>query len=364
VNNHAANLWKDYYLDHKPRIDRLVEKHGESSDKSSSRLSVKKPPLDIQPPVNQPPKHRQGTPSTASSRARSKPGASSQKLKLQKTSGTRRKTINSLTTHTAAYGSSMPAPNAEVRVPDPPSRSPTPPTRVIPSAHGNRYTDEDKQYFIKFISWRLKSDPTLIKAELCEQLARKVPPFVISCVISSEILHLNRHPITPNSHGHRIGMVGMTWRTKYSLLHMQHYRITPTTLVPTSMLKVLWRRATQWTPETRITPMQSLARNLTHLSLHTKNQTMMARVRTLTGTRGVWVKAGSHLIKQICVWLHDTLRLRRIGRISITGTSGLRSVHAYVLREYFFTVCNSDYFVFTVPSKILQSLGRRLSQTP
>ena len=76
----------------------------------------------------------------------------------------------------------MPAPNAEVQVPDPPSRSPTPPSRIVPGANGNRYTDEDKEYFIKFISWRLKQEPTLTKNELCELLAEKVlsilPPWL------------------------------------------------------------------------------------------------------------------------------------------------------------------------------------------
>ena len=86
----------------------------------------------------------------------------------------KRRTFNSITAPSPTYDSSMPAPNAEVQVPDPPSRSPTPPSRIVPGANGNRYTDEDKEYFIKFISWRLKLEPDLTKQELCEQLSQKV----------------------------------------------------------------------------------------------------------------------------------------------------------------------------------------------
>jgi hypothetical protein len=59
-------------------------------------------------------------------------------------------------------------------VPPPPSRSPTPPTDIVVGKNGNKYTEADRKYFIKFISWRLKQDPALSKAELCELLSEKV----------------------------------------------------------------------------------------------------------------------------------------------------------------------------------------------
>lgn len=39
---------------------------------------------------------------------------------------------------------------------------------------GNRYTKEDRDFFLKFISWRLKSNSTLTRNQLCELLAEKV----------------------------------------------------------------------------------------------------------------------------------------------------------------------------------------------
>lgn len=69
---------------------------------------------------------------------------------------------------------SIAGPHMEPEIPPPPSRSPTPPTRIVAGIHGNKYTEEDKMYFIKFMQWRLQQDPTLKKNELCELLAEKV----------------------------------------------------------------------------------------------------------------------------------------------------------------------------------------------
>jgi hypothetical protein len=87
----------------------------------------------------------------------------------------KRLTINSLTAHVVPkYPLGLLPPHADIVVPEPPSRSPTPPTRIVPGGRGNRYTDEDQEYFIKFISWRLKGDPDLGQRALCEMLAEKV----------------------------------------------------------------------------------------------------------------------------------------------------------------------------------------------
>lgn len=89
--------------------------------------------------------------------------------------GSRRSTINSLTAPSPVYGGRLPAPNAEIKIPDPPSRSPSPPTSVIPHrGRGNKYTNEDREFFIKFIGWRLKQDPSLTRLDLCSLLAEKV----------------------------------------------------------------------------------------------------------------------------------------------------------------------------------------------
>lgn len=89
-------------------------------------------------------------------------------------SGSRRSTINSLTAPTPVFGGRLPAPNSEIKIPDPPSRSPSPPTTIIPGKRGNRYTQEDRDFFIRFVGWRLKGDPSLTRNEICNLLAEKV----------------------------------------------------------------------------------------------------------------------------------------------------------------------------------------------
>lgn len=88
----------------------------------------------------------------------------------------RRSTINSLSAPEPVYDDRLPAPNAELKVPEPPSRSPSPPTVIVPQGRGNKYTPDDRDFFLKFISWRLKCDPTLNRNDLCAQLAEKVGP--------------------------------------------------------------------------------------------------------------------------------------------------------------------------------------------
>lgn len=87
---------------------------------------------------------------------------------------TGRNTVNSLTVPEPVFNDRLPPPNAEIKIPDPPSRSPSPPTKVIPQGRGNKYTEEDRQFFLKFISWRLKQDPSLTRNDLCNMLSEKV----------------------------------------------------------------------------------------------------------------------------------------------------------------------------------------------
>jgi hypothetical protein len=102
----------------------------------------------------------------------------------------RRSTINSLTAPEPVYDDRLPAPNAELKVPEPPSRSPSPPTSIIPQGRGNKYTPEDREFFLKFISWRLKCDSTLNRNDLCAQLAEKV---VVFCIFMNSLLRLSCH---------------------------------------------------------------------------------------------------------------------------------------------------------------------------
>ncbi|KAJ7775894.1 hypothetical protein B0H14DRAFT_2631756 [Mycena olivaceomarginata] len=100
-----------------------------------------------------------------------------------------RKTINSMSSQNAVHSKLLPVPNALLRIPEPP-----PPSQIPNSSNrgyctevsihgfrsltgyfqphyggGNRFTQADKDYFIKFLCWSLKQDPSL------ELLAEKVP---------------------------------------------------------------------------------------------------------------------------------------------------------------------------------------------
>lgn len=167
-------MWKDYYLDHKDRLDAAI-------------LSFTQPPKPIQIQTTKKPSpssYSVSSPAFPSSAGLSSPAiAIPSRRKSQSAqparappqpSGSRRRTINSLTTHVPVYDDHLPPPNADIKIPPPPSRSPTPPTKVIPhNRGGHKFTPEDRTYFIKFISWRLKCDPSLGRNDLCEQLAEK-----------------------------------------------------------------------------------------------------------------------------------------------------------------------------------------------
>lgn len=93
--------------------------------------------------------------------------------------GRGRNTVNSLSVPDPVFGSRLPAPNAVVKAPKPPSRSPTPPTNIVPQRRGNKFTSEDHEFFIKLLGWRLRQNPDLNRQELCEMLAEKVDPILL-----------------------------------------------------------------------------------------------------------------------------------------------------------------------------------------
>ncbi|EIW86857.1 hypothetical protein CONPUDRAFT_148902 [Coniophora puteana RWD-64-598 SS2] len=197
VNNHSANLWKDYYLDHHDRFEILVARAVEqpvktvkkpyvSFDPSRSRESSLNPqqgqPVSrterkrkSSPPPSPPPAHSKGKARSSSQTTTSQRGsqATASASRPPKRS---RHTMNSLSAPLYTHNNpKLPPPHMDIQIPDPPSRSPTPPTLVVSGTHGNKYTPADRDYFIKFISWRLKNDPSLNKKELCELLEKKAP---------------------------------------------------------------------------------------------------------------------------------------------------------------------------------------------
>ncbi|KAF8913008.1 hypothetical protein CPB84DRAFT_1841435 [Gymnopilus junonius] len=201
-NGHSASLWKDYYLDNKDRLDAWIamclQKERETG-RSSGAGSQRSVPPDIDrvksslPTIKKPSPasfKRESSPHSLPSRVsisapavkrpqkKSTPQSAHSTPPLPKdaSQGSRRSTINSLTAPSPVYGERLPAPNAEIKIPDPPSRSPSPPTNIIPHrGRGNKYTKEDRDFFIRFIGWRLKQDPSLTRLDLCNLLAEKAP---------------------------------------------------------------------------------------------------------------------------------------------------------------------------------------------
>ncbi|KAF9566169.1 hypothetical protein CPC08DRAFT_733776 [Agrocybe pediades] len=193
-NGHSASLWKDYYLDNKDRLDAWItmclkkeqEKEGKanrsvSSDVDRVKSSTPNKPSSSYKPSPTPLRAEQPVASTSRSSNTSKPQKKAKTatpplvLETASLPASRRSTINSLTAPSPVFDNRLPAPNAEIKIPDPPSRSPSPPTNVIPHRRGNKYTQEDREFFVKFVGWRLKQDPTLTRLELCNLLAEKAP---------------------------------------------------------------------------------------------------------------------------------------------------------------------------------------------
>ncbi|KAF8445798.1 hypothetical protein L210DRAFT_992200 [Boletus edulis BED1] len=200
VNNHAANLWKDYYLDHHDRIDLLVSRLAEQPktvkkpfvpSKSPPRISVEATshqvarkrhmspprPSSPSPPRQSPKKKGRSGPSQASRRKRATPqSVTTATSTLTRPPNRPRATFNSLSAPLPSndFPNLMP-PQVHIPLPEPPSRSPTPPSTVQVGTNGNKYTKEDREYFLKFLVWRLKQNPLLTKKELCELLHEKAP---------------------------------------------------------------------------------------------------------------------------------------------------------------------------------------------
>jgi len=201
VNNHAANLWKDYYLDHHDRFDLLVSRLAEQPKTVKKPIVPTKPPPQAKeegtshqvarkrhaspapPPLPAPPrqsptkKGRSSAPSQASRRKRATPQlvTGTTTSVLARPPKRPRATLNSLSAPLPSNDApNLMPPQVHIPLPEPPSRSPTPPAVVQVGTNGNKYTKEDREYFLNFLAWRLKQDPSLTKKELCELLHEKV----------------------------------------------------------------------------------------------------------------------------------------------------------------------------------------------
>ncbi|TFK30797.1 hypothetical protein FA15DRAFT_751795 [Coprinopsis marcescibilis] len=195
-NGHSASLWKDYYLEHKSRLDGWVnmclEKRSGSSTSATTPTEASRPSIPKSAPVHKHPAPTIKKPSPSSFKPDSSPRVAyvapnfAKKRKapspkpppvqtLAQAAGSRRSTINSLTVGEPVYDRRLPAPHSQIKIPEPPSREPSPPTEVVLKGRGYKYTDQDHDFFIKFIQWHLKLNPYHTRNELCEMVAEKAP---------------------------------------------------------------------------------------------------------------------------------------------------------------------------------------------
>ncbi|EAU92694.2 hypothetical protein CC1G_01739 [Coprinopsis cinerea okayama7 len=203
-NDHSASLWKDYYLEHKERIDAWINmcqqkgssasstpieppKHKERTPSISAPIRNGQPQPTIKAPTIKKPSPSAFRVSSATPSGSATPSVPLKKPKkapspdrttpqaLAQAAGSRRSTINSLTVSSPVFNRHLPPPHAEIKIPPPPSRSPSPPTIIIPKGRGHKYTDQDHEFFIKFIQWRLKDNPELTRTQLCDMLGEKAP---------------------------------------------------------------------------------------------------------------------------------------------------------------------------------------------
>ena len=160
--------------------------------------------------------------SSPASKASPAPSTTKQKQKNRECTSTKfnapnpprvgRTTQNSLSAPTAVFDDRLPPPNAEIRIPSPPSRSPSPPQHIVPQGRGNKYTPEDRDFFVRFISWRLKGSPSLTRMDLCEQLAEKVGVLILDffLVMTAYRLHTTLYNL-----GRPIGRTIMMFLIRY-----------------------------------------------------------------------------------------------------------------------------------------------------
>ena len=159
MNNHAASVWKDHFLDHLPRILELVKQ----------KAVVKKPMYDafFGTPVRV--KRERGV---ADERGRDRDGrisvsTSSATLYEAPITPKREKLSNYKSKGSSGKGKGK----GRIRVPRP---EPTPPTNIVADRNGNKFTKEDTDYLIAYANYRLEEDPNLKKLDICVELARNV----------------------------------------------------------------------------------------------------------------------------------------------------------------------------------------------
>jgi hypothetical protein len=208
--NQPPVLWKDFYLENIKRLQELSLKGDDDADTQTPAgtsgaatappgrgKSVKKPYFDPPSSPEDSPRGRKRVParrfasdedrkpSPAELRAASAKSRSTNPLKRKASAGStgpgtsgRRPPTTSSRIGFAPTTKRLPLLQSNVLIPPVRSRSPTPPTEIVPQPGRvgvNMYTDADRAYFVDFIQFELTREPELSKHELCERLHIRAP---------------------------------------------------------------------------------------------------------------------------------------------------------------------------------------------
>lgn len=166
INGHLAHQWKDYYLEHARRINNsLAEK---------PQMWAKKPSLDK---ISS---HQHDRRVSFSQQDNSRAGYSSSRRDSASSKHRLDESDHGHNSDSKRSRRDSPHGNGKGKqtLYDIPSREPTPPQH--PVQYGSRekytkYTDEDREYLIKYANFRLAEDPNLKKTDISHELARKAP---------------------------------------------------------------------------------------------------------------------------------------------------------------------------------------------
>ncbi|KDQ63423.1 hypothetical protein JAAARDRAFT_53646 [Jaapia argillacea MUCL 33604] len=216
MNNHSAHMWKDYYLDNKHRLDEIITQpvdcsklppnnssqarapsraQSSSSLASSSKLgivqakphhrlnevqkrTVRKPSFSSSPPPESSSRTTQSSSPNRNLQRRRRKEESSSRQKSQKSQASFR-TLSGRLVNPSGESTSGNQWKGPWSLPEPPPRSPSPPANIAPARSGKEghhaYTDEDKDFFIKTVSWEAKLDPNVSRKAILEKLTSKAP---------------------------------------------------------------------------------------------------------------------------------------------------------------------------------------------
>lgn len=189
-DGYAAYAWKDFYLEHKERVDQLVDDFKSRTIRPTAHSNDVKRELSASVSLStsvkdsvesQQQRNRSKESSNPPKGVKGKSKGKSQTKDEVSISASRRKTFNSLSVTPAdnllALVPSGVAIDAHTGLPAAPSQRPTAPTSIISRGfrgRGNAYTEEDTAFFYQLVAWELANNSDATKGSICELLSELV----------------------------------------------------------------------------------------------------------------------------------------------------------------------------------------------